>query len=106
MHPFSGPAAAQVLPDGLPARKITREGFRFTSCQSSPSAKFLCAIPHFFHDSELHFASVVALDVVGDYGVRVDDCEVVGNGGPLYSSRDLIRATASRMEGWISKPVM
>ena len=39
------PAVGQTLPDGLSTRRVTIEGFKFTSCQSSSSAKFLGAIP-------------------------------------------------------------
>ena len=39
------PAVGQTLPDGLPTRRVAIEGFQFTSCQSSPSAKLLGAIP-------------------------------------------------------------
>ncbi len=46
------PAVGQTLPDGLPTRRVTTRGFKFTSCQSSPSAKLLGAIPFI---SSLHF---------------------------------------------------
>ncbi len=39
------PAVGQTLPDGLSTRRVTIEGFRFTSCQSSSFAKLLGAIP-------------------------------------------------------------
>ena len=39
------PAVGQSLPDGLFTRRVTIEGFKFTSCQSSSSAKLLGAIP-------------------------------------------------------------
>jgi hypothetical protein len=39
------PAVGQTLPDGLSTRRVTFGGFKFTSCQSSSSAKLLGAIP-------------------------------------------------------------
>jgi hypothetical protein len=42
------PAVGQTLPDGLLTRRVTIEGFQFTSCQSSSLAKLLGAIPFTF----------------------------------------------------------
>ena len=49
------PAVGQTLPDGLSTRRVTIEGFKFTSCQSSSSAKFLGAIPSYSLISQMRY---------------------------------------------------